>query len=174
LTFHVGSEGPGIALTDGNTAMRRGTSYHAIAFSDAPLTQPTYFEVEITERESSWSGHIEIGLCARRERSDSSNLSGVPIEAVYMKPHSGSVYRGSSSSEIDPRPTPVQEAVLNPGFRMGILYAHNSMTMYFRQPGDGYLPQRFAQVPVSFSSPPYAVINLYGQTRAVRFVNPSA
>ena len=44
--FHDGSHSTRIVLADGDTAVRRTDSYHAVCFSDNPIpTTPAYYEV---------------------------------------------------------------------------------------------------------------------------------
>ena len=45
-------------------------------------------QFEITEREASWSGHIEIGLSAERRRVNDNNVSGMSCDTFYFKPAS--------------------------------------------------------------------------------------
>lgn len=177
--FHDGTHSTRITLGDGRTTARRNDSYHAVVFSDEPVpTEPVYYEVEITERETTWSGHIEIGLAAERRRLDNNNLSGMPFDSFYFKPaQSAGTSRTSSSIPLRPTPpAPLGNDDIAAGLRLGLLCADDTITMFVRRASDGYAPRRFGQMDAKFTggARPYLVINLYGQTRAVRVVPPSA
>ena len=182
----------------------------AFSVSSCPL------QFEITERETSWSGHIEIGLSAERRRVDDNNISGMSCDSFYFKPANSTspitlgrcrhIYsrlsrlfptvipsesshtvtrspwfpaadsgysRGGTSTPLRPAPpTPLSGDELAPGLRLGVLCANNTITLYTRKASEGYAPRRFGQMDARFASQPYVIINLYGQTRGVRAVNP--
>ena len=81
--------------------------------------------------------------------------------------------RGGTSIPLRPTaPAPLGNDELSPGLRLGLLCSHNTITLYIRRASDGYAPKRFGQMDAVFSSQPYVVVNLYGQTRALKAVNP--
>ena len=86
-------------LTDGNKSARRSTSYHAILFSDQPIdTGVVYYEVEVTEVESTWSGAMELGLSTHRVSCSKANLSDVDADfVVHFKMNSGTGATGLGS-----------------------------------------------------------------------------
>ncbi len=83
--------------------------------------------------------------------------------------------RGGSSVDLTPAPDALSSDQLCAGMRLGLLYNGTSgtVTLFVRHQRDGYAPIRFGSMDVNFGGAlPYLVINLYGQTRAVRVVRP--
>lgn len=177
----------------GNQRARREESYHALFFSEQRLTQPSYVEFEITERESRWrcvpypwsplllsfhvqhvcSGFLEIGLSVVRERNDSSNISSLRGGVIYFSPSSDSVYVDGAGTKLDPPPPALPESRFDAGNRFGLLYADGVLSLYVRQASTGYMPVLHGRVTLPrMTADPYVVINAYGQTRAIRAVNP--
>lgn len=176
FVFHDGSHSTRIVLSEHDSTIRRTDSYHAIAFGSTTVPkEPVYYEFEVTEREASWSGHIEIGLSAERRRVNDNNISGISCDTFYFKPASPNGYsRGGTNITLRPSaPVALGNDEISPGLRLGLLCADDTITLYVRKAADGYAPRRFGQMDAKFSSAPYVVVNLYGQTRAIKAVNPA-
>ena len=69
----------------------RNESFHGIVFSDQPIdTGVVYYEVEVTEVESTWVGALELGLSTHRAPCSDANLSDVEADfVVYFKMQPG-------------------------------------------------------------------------------------
>jgi hypothetical protein len=187
-----------VSTSDDLTA-RRVTSYHGTVFSRETLTEPSYVEVEITARESSWrcvcashgplstvsvvsvclmypcSGHMEIGLIpgSLAMARDPTNLSDFGAQIRHFKIAGPTAYHGTAETERAPQDPLPGDARFDRRARYGLLFAHGRMTLICRMP-EAYHPVKMLEMEASFSEPPRLAVNMYGQTHHVRIVNPKA
>lgn len=164
-----------VAVSDGNLTALRTDSYSGILFSERPLTQPAYVEIEVTVMQTSWSGHLELGLTGARSKCSGSNISALGRPTVYFRPVDPKATVDGTSVAVSPSSEPVPTARMKVGVRFGVLYDNDSLTLYVRHDSGSPTSElvRWGQVPVSFSMRAYLVLNLYGQTAGARAVNPS-
>ncbi len=92
----------------------------------------------------------------------------------FPNPTANGYSRGGTNITLRPSaPVALGNDEISPGLRLGLLCADDTITLYVRKAAEGYAPRRFGQMDAKFSSAPYVVVNLYGQTRAIKAVNPA-
>ena len=180
IRFHH-LHGRNIKLSDANRHAVRVRSFkQGLLFSSRPLRPNELFEIEIVELERVWAGSIRLGLTDLDPGSLQQSFPPYAIPNLTQQPGcyvlAGSAMHGvAAPTGVNPQLTWGNEgyplnldnsAVVCDGCRIGVMYDVEGR-MFYMLNGE---PQGLAQEGLAIDRDIYAIVDVYGQAKAVRIV----